>query len=83
MNEAPYTFGAMGEEARERPVRLSGEAPKKPVRPLGRVLDLLLTWLERHRQRRFLQAMSDHMLHDIGLSRSDVDRESSKQFWRD
>lgn len=83
MNEAPYTFGAMGGEARERPVRLPGAAPEKPVRPLGRVLDLLLTWLERHRQRRFLQAMSDHMLHDIGLSRSDVDRESSKQFWRD
>jgi uncharacterized protein YjiS (DUF1127 family) len=26
--------------------------------------------------------LDDHLLHDIGLSRSDVEREASKPFWR-
>jgi uncharacterized protein YjiS (DUF1127 family) len=37
----------------------------------------------RARQRRDLAALSDHGLRDIGLSRSDVDLEISKPFWRD
>jgi uncharacterized protein YjiS (DUF1127 family) len=82
MSETPYTFGAVRADARERPVGIASEAPVRPVRPLGRALDLLLTWIERYRQRRLLQAMSDHMLHDIGLSRADIDREIRKQFWR-
>jgi uncharacterized protein YjiS (DUF1127 family) len=44
--------------------------------------DLLLTWYERARQRRELQALSDHMLHDIGLGRVDVEAEAGKPFWR-
>jgi len=36
----------------------------------------------RARQRRDLAALSDHALNDIGLSRSDVDFELSKPFWR-
>jgi len=83
MTETPYTFGAVRAEARERPVGLAGETPERPVRPLGRALDAILSWIDRYRQRRALQAMSDHMLHDIGLSRADVDRVTSKQFWRD
>ncbi len=43
--------------------------------------DTLLLWLERYRQRRALGAMSDHMLKDLGLSRSDAGRESGKRFW--
>ena len=82
MSETPYTFGAVRAEARERPVGIAGAAPERPVRPLGRALDLLLTWIERYRQRRFLQAMSDHMLRDIGLSRAEIDGEVSKRFWR-
>ena len=36
----------------------------------------------RARQRRDLAALSDHALNDIGLSRSDVDLEIGKPFWR-
>ncbi|WP_395015297.1 DUF1127 domain-containing protein [Dongia sp.] len=43
--------------------------------------DTLLIWLERYRQRRALVAMSDHMLKDLGLSRSDAGREGGKRFW--
>jgi uncharacterized protein YjiS (DUF1127 family) len=39
-------------------------------------------WLERARQRRQLQQLGDHMLKDIGLSRADVELETSKPFWR-
>jgi uncharacterized protein YjiS (DUF1127 family) len=44
--------------------------------------EVLLTWLERARQRRHLGQLSDHMLKDIGLSRADVESETAKPFWR-
>jgi uncharacterized protein YjiS (DUF1127 family) len=62
----------------------------RPARPSGRstwqtrlseALELLLTWYERARQRRQLQSLSDHMLHDIGIGRADVEAETSKPFW--
>jgi uncharacterized protein YjiS (DUF1127 family) len=81
MSETPYTFGPLRTPS-ERPVRIAGQIPGRPVRPLRRTFDAILTWIERHRQRRVLQAMSDHMLHDIGLSRADAERETSKHFWR-
>jgi uncharacterized protein YjiS (DUF1127 family) len=49
--------------------------------PVGRVVDLLLTWHERARQRRHLRALDNHMLRDIGLSRADVESEAGKPFW--
>ena len=45
-------------------------------------MDILLDWQERAAQRRRLEAMSDRMLRDIGLSRADIARESAKPFWR-
>ena len=39
--------------------------------------------LRRARQRRDLAALSDHHLRDIGLSRTEVEREFMKPFWRD
>jgi uncharacterized protein YjiS (DUF1127 family) len=47
-----------------------------------RVAEVLLTWIERTRQRRELGRLSDHMLKDIGLNRSDVEAEVTKPFWR-
>lgn len=46
-----------------------------------RASDTVLLWLERRRQRRALSSLSDHMLKDLGLSRSDAGRESGKRFW--
>ena len=48
----------------------------------AQVVDLLLVWHERVRQRRQLQGLNDHMLRDIGLGRADVAAESTKPFWR-
>ena len=43
---------------------------------------IIWLWLERSRSRRALAAFDDHQLRDIGLSRTDAWRESSKFFWR-
>lgn len=56
-------------------------------RPAGdaagaRIAEVLLTWVERARQRRQLGRLSDHMLKDIGLNRGDVEAEVAKPFWR-
>ena len=39
-------------------------------------------WSERARQRQQLRELSDFTLKDLGLSRSDVVRESAKWFWQ-
>lgn len=53
---------------------------------LNRILMLgvetLELWGSRRCQRRELQALSDHLLHDIGRSRTDAEAEASKPFWR-
>ena len=47
-----------------------------------RAIELLLVWQQRSRDRRQLEALNDHMLRDIGLTRADVFAEASKPFWR-
>jgi uncharacterized protein YjiS (DUF1127 family) len=49
---------------------------------MTRGIEVLMTWHERARQRRQLQSLSDPMLRDIGLSRADVEGETTKPFWR-
>ncbi len=41
----------------------------------------LVTWQIRARERKHLSSMDDRMLRDVGLSRVDVMREASKPFW--
>jgi uncharacterized protein YjiS (DUF1127 family) len=48
---------------------------------LGQVIDRLLLWAERSRERHRLAELDDHMLRDIGLSRADVMAEATKPFW--
>ena len=49
---------------------------------LESVVDTLLTWQRRHKDRMHLMALDDRLLRDIGISTADVDREASKPFWR-
>jgi len=49
---------------------------------LSTVVDSLLTWQRRHKDRMHLMALDDRLLHDIGISLADVEREVSKPFWR-
>jgi uncharacterized protein YjiS (DUF1127 family) len=46
------------------------------------IADLLATWIARARDRRDLATFNDHQLQDIGVSRSDVARETDKPFWK-
>jgi uncharacterized protein YjiS (DUF1127 family) len=50
-----------------------------PVRLFG----VAVLWCERAEQRRRLAQLDNRMLRDIGLSRSEAYRESSKWFWQD
>ena len=50
---------------------------------LGRIVDALLEWQRRQRDRAALSALDDRMLSDIGLSRADVEAEISKRFWQE
>ncbi len=61
-----------------RPLRLHAG----PGALLARLFGLLILWNERQRQRHRLQEMSDRELKDIGLTRSELERERRKPFWR-
>ena len=43
---------------------------------------LLSTWRQRAADRRQLGVLDEHMLHDIGLFRGDIEFEINKPFWR-
>jgi uncharacterized protein YjiS (DUF1127 family) len=45
-------------------------------------VQLMRYWREMTRQRRHLSKLDDRLLRDIGLTRLDVESESSKPFWR-
>ena len=40
------------------------------------------TWRQRYRMRQELSQWTDRDLHDVGLSWSDIVRETEKPFWR-
>jgi uncharacterized protein YjiS (DUF1127 family) len=58
-----------------------GFAPR-PAGLFATVVERLLEWQERSRSRVLLGRMDDRMLRDMGISRSDVDVEVTKPFWR-
>jgi uncharacterized protein YjiS (DUF1127 family) len=53
-----------------------------PRRWLPNLLSRFLAWRDRARSRHLLLQLDDHMLRDVGLNRSDVDRECAKHFWQ-
>ncbi|HDS1817997.1 hypothetical protein D3C81_938220 [compost metagenome] len=46
-------------------------------------LERPVRWWELHRQRRELASLSDATLHDLGLSRADIQQEAERPFWDD
>ncbi|HVJ42524.1 MAG TPA: DUF1127 domain-containing protein [Dongiaceae bacterium] len=57
--------------------------PNRGIRAVAvQLVELMLDWRERRRQRRRLATMDEHMLRDIGLSTADVEHEVHKPFWR-
>ena len=67
--------------------QVSSYALRSPARVrrhgmIARSAALLGLWAQRMRDRTQLARLSDRDLHDIGLSRCDVDRLIAKPFWR-
>jgi uncharacterized protein YjiS (DUF1127 family) len=54
----------------------------KGLAVLRRAAHALLALSERRRQRHALAALDDHLLRDIGLTRSAIRMEVSRPFWR-
>ena len=46
------------------------------------VIETLTLWQRRREQRRYLLALDDRLLRDIGLSRVQAEVEADKPFWR-
>ena len=54
-------------------------APRQPR--WREVVDCVVLWSNRAKQRRQLAALDDRLLADIGINRCDVIRECAKRFW--
>lgn len=46
------------------------------------LLDQLVTWQQRHSERRYLLTLDERMLKDMGLSQADIEQEAAKPFWQ-
>lgn len=57
-------------------------AARRPGTRLRQLIDLLVLWHDRARQRRQLAAFDDRALRDMGVTRLDALREYEKPFWR-
>ena len=60
-------------------VRSTGD---ERTRWLVGALDLILAGLERSQQRARLAELDRLSLHDLGLSKADIDTECRKRFWQ-
>jgi uncharacterized protein YjiS (DUF1127 family) len=66
------------------------EQPRVPLRDavnavidsVSAMIDTLLDWQGRARQRRALLRLGDRALQDFGASRADASAEGDKPFWR-
>jgi uncharacterized protein YjiS (DUF1127 family) len=73
-DESPHAAALAG----RRPVRR--RAPGRLAWP-ARLWSLLVSWSERHRERRHLSTLDERALRDIGLTRADLRCETEKPFW--
>jgi uncharacterized protein YjiS (DUF1127 family) len=64
------------------PISICEESWSTPDGRLAAVVEQLLMWHDRARQRRALLGLSDDMLVDIGISRTAALSEAGKAFWR-
>ena len=53
-----------------------------PAAQLIGVVDRVLTWIERSRQRAQLARIDASAIQDLGISRADLEAECRKHFWQ-
>ena len=66
---------------------LTGPAPRhlgseRCLAGLAVTAAIFRLWLRRHRTRRELAELDDHILRDIGVSWADAERERARPFWQ-
>ena len=66
----------------DRPLRAWADASATLRGTIRGALNTLRIWRRRARTRRQMLTLNDHLLADIGVSRSDPAREASKPFWQ-
>jgi len=67
------------------PTDLPLAATRQERRSFGPVMDFaeyVFRILSRRQQRRDLRELDDCQLHDVGITRAQVERESRKPFWK-
>ncbi len=50
--------------------------------PFTAAFSTVVTWMERHEQRRTLAEMDSRLLQDMGMDRVDALHEAAKPFWQ-
>ena len=61
---------------------LTPSAGRMVLAYLGNAATTIVLFAERGRQRRALAQLDEHLMRDVGLSRSVVEREVRKHFWQ-
>jgi uncharacterized protein YjiS (DUF1127 family) len=67
------------------PTDLPVAVTRQEPRPFGLVIgfaEFVFHILSRRQERRDLRELDDRQLHDVGISRAQVERESRKPFWK-
>ncbi len=55
---------------------------EKTFRFISSIPSYLDIWVQRATHRNQLSMLDDRLLHDIGLTRADADKEAKKPFWK-
>lgn len=63
-------------------VNLTPSVGRMVLAYLGNAATAIVLFAERGRQRRALAQLDEHLMRDVGLSRSMVEREVRKHFWQ-
>ncbi len=71
----PRTTGASAQRGAMQPARAANAR--------GSLIDLVLRWRRRARERRAMLRLDDHLLRDIGIDRMRVEQLAARPFWRD
>jgi uncharacterized protein YjiS (DUF1127 family) len=75
---SPGPFATVANDVAHADTRVTGVGKRSTLA----LVDWLFSALERRRQRQALSGLDEHLLKDIGISRSDVEQEVTKPFWR-
>jgi uncharacterized protein YjiS (DUF1127 family) len=73
-------------EAGPRALLASSAKPERVAicwRAMRRMPHVIRLWFRRVEARRALARLDDHLLHDIGMTRGDVERALLRPFWRE